>query len=95
MDCSLPDSSVHGIFQAKVLEWGCHHLLRTIRTITCLISHGESTHYPETPQIGHGLPESTSIINKSKLNEVFGTNNHTFNLTLQNVSTFWASETDY
>ena len=22
MDCSLPDSSVHGIFQAKVLEWG-------------------------------------------------------------------------
>ena len=22
MDCSLPDSSVHGIFQAGVLEWG-------------------------------------------------------------------------
>ena len=22
MDCSLPDFSVHGIFQAKVLEWG-------------------------------------------------------------------------
>ena len=22
MDCSLPDSSVHGIFQAEVLEWG-------------------------------------------------------------------------
>ena len=21
MDCSLPDSSVHGIFQAKILEW--------------------------------------------------------------------------
>ena len=21
-DCSLPGSSVHGIFQAKVLEWG-------------------------------------------------------------------------
>ena len=21
MDCSLPDSSVHGVFQAKVLEW--------------------------------------------------------------------------
>ena len=21
MDCSLPGSSVHGIFQAKVLEW--------------------------------------------------------------------------
>ena len=22
MDCSLPDSSVHGIFQARILEWG-------------------------------------------------------------------------
>ena len=22
MDCSLPGSSVHGIFQAKVREWG-------------------------------------------------------------------------
>ena len=26
MDCSLPGSSVHGIFQARVLEWGeTHH----------------------------------------------------------------------
>jgi len=24
MDCSLPGSSVHGIFQARVLEWGSH-----------------------------------------------------------------------
>jgi len=22
MDCSLPGSSTHGIFQARVLEWG-------------------------------------------------------------------------
>ena len=22
MDCSLPGSSVHGVFQARVLEWG-------------------------------------------------------------------------
>ena len=22
MDCSLPDSSIHRIFQARVLEWG-------------------------------------------------------------------------
>jgi len=22
MDCSQPDSSIHGIFQARVLEWG-------------------------------------------------------------------------
>ena len=22
MDCSLPGSTIHGIFQARVLEWG-------------------------------------------------------------------------
>ena len=30
MDCSLPGFSIHGIFQARVLEWGgvgCHRLL--------------------------------------------------------------------
>ena len=27
MDCSLPGSSVHGIFQARVLEWGAIFLL--------------------------------------------------------------------
>ena len=27
MDCSLPGSSVHGIFQARVLEWGAIHCL--------------------------------------------------------------------
>ena len=27
MDCSLPGSSAHSIFQARVLEWGCHCLL--------------------------------------------------------------------
>ena len=26
MDCSLPGSSVHGIFQARVLEWGAKRL---------------------------------------------------------------------
>ena len=28
MDCSLPGSFLHGIFQARVLEWGCHCLLQ-------------------------------------------------------------------
>jgi len=31
MDCSLPGSSIHGIFPARVLEWGaCHCLLRIL-----------------------------------------------------------------
>ena len=27
MDCSLPGSSIHGIFQARVLEWGARMLI--------------------------------------------------------------------
>ena len=33
MDCSLPGSSVHGIFQARVLEWGALAFLDTILKI--------------------------------------------------------------
>ena len=36
MDCSLPGFSIHGIFQARVLEWGgvgCHRLLRILATL--------------------------------------------------------------
>ena len=29
MDCSLPDSSAHGIFQARSTGVGCHCLLQT------------------------------------------------------------------
>ena len=32
MDCSLPGSSVHGIFQAKVLEWGAMAELSSSQT---------------------------------------------------------------
>ena len=36
MDCSLPGSSIHGIFQARVLEWGAiafsHYLLKFAQT---------------------------------------------------------------
>ena len=31
MDCSLPGSSVDGIFQARVLEWGAIALLVVIK----------------------------------------------------------------
>ena len=30
MDCSPPDSSVHGILQARILEWSGHFLLQGI-----------------------------------------------------------------
>ena len=34
MDCSLPGSSVHGIFQARVLEWGAITKIMTCGPIT-------------------------------------------------------------
>ena len=55
MDCSLPGSSVHGIFQARVLEWGAiafseeHVTLITNIVKDCFleefitVSHGESS----------------------------------------------------
>ena len=30
MDCSSPGSSVHGILQPRILEWGCHFLFQGI-----------------------------------------------------------------
>ena len=32
MDCSLPGSSIHGIFQARVLEWGASAFSRNVPT---------------------------------------------------------------
>ena len=52
MNCSLPGSSVHGIFQARVLEWGAiafAKLMLTLQEKKCKISckkyliFGEST----------------------------------------------------
>ena len=34
MDCSLPGSSVHGIFQARVLEWGAIAFSNIMRNLT-------------------------------------------------------------
>ena len=34
MDCSLPGSSIHGIFQATVLEWGAIAFSKTLCTHT-------------------------------------------------------------
>ena len=46
MDCSPPDSSVHGIFQARVLEWGaiafsvpCNSAWLLFLVVVLLLSH--------------------------------------------------------
>ena len=47
MDCSLPGSSVHGIFQARVLEWGAiafsiFVFLKAIKYLPCAVSKRHS-----------------------------------------------------
>ena len=42
MDCSLPGSSVHGIFQARVLEWGAIAFSEVQRHITGIQDKGYS-----------------------------------------------------
>ena len=38
MDCSLPGSSVHGIFQARVLEWGAIAFSNKVARVCLLLS---------------------------------------------------------
>ena len=52
-DCSLPGSSVHGIFQARVLEWGAiafskSHGKKTEKLSFCLQEPGAGYLPPET-----------------------------------------------
>ena len=44
MDCSLPGSSVHGIFQARVLEWGATAFSRTGTESTSFAATHENLH---------------------------------------------------
>ena len=43
MDCSLPGSSVHGIFQARVLEWGA--IAFSERLLTLFIQTSDACGY--------------------------------------------------
>ena len=43
MDCSLPGSSVHGISQARVLEWGAIAFSLVTYIMLCYCCFGELT----------------------------------------------------
>ena len=43
MDCSLPGSSIHGIFQARVLEWGAIAFSDNRLNMTLFQAHAEFT----------------------------------------------------
>ena len=47
MDYSLPGSSIHGIFQARVLEWGAIALLGYWIQVAHLIRQLPSARYPQ------------------------------------------------
>ena len=39
MDCSLPGSSIHGVFQARVLEWGAIAFLAACNSKFCALGN--------------------------------------------------------
>ena len=55
MDCSPPGSSVHGIFQARVLEWGA--IAFSSERFRVMVSMGWWLERP------HSIPESGSSLN--------------------------------
>ena len=57
MDCSLPGSSIHGIFQARVLEWGAITFFESTRLSSCLILRNElwiHTYWQSKRLLGRG-----------------------------------------
>ena len=67
MDCSLPGSSVHGIFQARVLEWGA--IAR--RNINNLRYADDTTLMPESEELKSLLMKVKEESEKVGLNSTF------------------------
>ena len=62
MDCSLPGSSIHGIFQARVLEWGA---------LLLLLSHFSRVRLCATPQMAaHQAPLSLGFSRQERWSEL-------------------------
>ena len=53
MDCSLPGSSIHGIFQAGVLEWGA--IVLCLAGFYSAISDLSSCDLERQPTLGHPI----------------------------------------
>ena len=68
MDCSLPGSSVHGIFQAKVLEWVA--IAFSASPITSWQIHGET--WKQCQTLFSWVPKSLQIVTAAmKLKDAF------------------------
>ena len=71
IDCSLPVSSVHGIFLARILEWGCHFLHQGI------FHPGIKPMSPESPALVGGF---LTIKPTGNHNEILLSHKNTLNL---------------
>ena len=53
MDCSPPGSSIHGIFQARVLEWGAIAFSDFVLLLLLLLSRFSRVRLCVTPCVTH------------------------------------------
>ena len=76
MDCSLPGSSIHGIFQARVLEWGATAFSDTV--CYAMLSHFSRVRLLATPwTAAHQAPPSMGFSR-----QVYWSINFILNITL-------------
>ena len=71
MDCSLPGSSVHGIFQARVLEWGAIASPMTY----CYTSPILVTSLMRDPELEHRDPDSVYLGKAREFSELLWRSN--------------------
>ena len=78
MDCSLPGSSAHGIFQARVLEWGAIAFsIRMTSVIKVDMKDAGGVNYRSSPYLrlqgkhleGNGVPETCRVCGKQPSGE--------------------------
>ena len=53
MDCSLPGSSIHGIFQARVLEWGA--IAFSVAVAIVVVVNKENAYFRGSPQVSNNM----------------------------------------
>ena len=59
MDCSLPGSSIHGIFQTRVLEWGAIAFSGFCVRLTNSVCRGQAT--PLAPRPSLSFPRQLDV----------------------------------
>ena len=75
MDCSLPGSSIHGIFQERILEWGAiafsdrNCLVRLIVTINSSHANSEIWNKGNPGRVGRAVKRRTCERGKASLAE--------------------------